>query len=90
MRRKKWSELTPKQRGLILALASVEVALTATAAVDLIRRPSEQVRGSKAAWAAGLLVQPVGPVAYLIAGRLPTACCQGTCTGACCVGGAGA
>jgi hypothetical protein len=73
MRRKKWSELTPKQRSLILVLASVEMALTATAAVDLIRRPSAQVRGSKAAWAAGLLVQPVGPIAYLTVGRLPAA-----------------
>jgi hypothetical protein len=71
MRRKKWSELTPKQRSLILVLASVEMALTA--AVDLIRRPSAQVRGSKAAWAAGLLVQPVGPIAYLTVGRLPAA-----------------
>ena len=35
------------------------------ALVDLVRRPAEQVRGRKAIWAVGLLVQPFGPIAYL-------------------------
>lgn len=55
----------------IVALASVELALTATALVDLARRPAAQVRGPKALWALGCFVQPVGPVAYLAVGRSP-------------------
>lgn len=68
-RRRRWSELSGPQRVAIVALASVELALTATALVDLARRPADQVRGPKALWALGCFVQPVGPVAYLVAGR---------------------
>ena len=57
------------QRAAIVAGAAVELALTTTALVDLARRPASQVRGSKALWALGCFVQPVGPVAYLALGR---------------------
>lgn len=57
------------QRAAIVAGAAVEVALTTVALVDLARRPAGQVRGSKALWALGCFVQPVGPVAYLALGR---------------------
>jgi hypothetical protein len=70
-RRRRWSELSNGQRVAIVALASVELALTATALVDLARRPSDQVRGPKALWALGCFVQPVGPIAYLAVGRAP-------------------
>jgi len=69
VKRRKWSELSPQQRRLTLVLASIELALTATAAVDLARRPAAQVRGPKAAWVAALFVQPFGPIAYLVAGH---------------------
>lgn len=65
MANKKWSELSSGQQTAILTLASVEMALTATALVDLIRRPADQVHGRKAVWAVALFVQPVGPIAYL-------------------------
>lgn len=73
MARKKWSELSGGQRAAILTLACIEISLTATAAVDLLRRPDDQVKGSKALWAAALVVQPFGPIAYLVAGRQPQA-----------------
>lgn len=57
------------QRAAIVAGAAVELVLTTTALVDLARRPASQVRGSKALWALGCFVQPVGPVAYLAVGR---------------------
>lgn len=57
------------QRAAIVAGAAVELVLTTTALVDLARRPASQVRGSKALWALGCFVQPVGPVAYLALGR---------------------
>jgi hypothetical protein len=69
MQQRRWSDLSPRQRALLLTLVSVELALTATALVDLARRPAAQVRGPKVAWAVGCFVQPVGPIAYLAVGR---------------------
>ncbi|MEI8080522.1 MAG: PLD nuclease N-terminal domain-containing protein [Actinomycetes bacterium] len=67
-RNKKWNELTSAQQTAILVVGSVELALTATAFVDLARRPQPQVRGSKVWWSLGILVQPIGPIAYLVWG----------------------
>jgi len=69
MEKRKWDDLPAWQKTAILVAASVELALTATALVDLVRRPREQVRGPKPLWALGCFVQPVGPVAYLALGR---------------------
>ena len=69
--KRRWSDLTPAQQGLILASAAVELALTATAIIDLARRPSDQIRGPKPLWLLGCIVQPVGPLAYLALGRRP-------------------
>ena len=63
--KRRWSEMSPGQRAGVLIVGSVELALTVTALVDLIRRPADQVRGDKRLWALGVLVQPVGPIAYL-------------------------
>ena len=71
--KKQWSDLTGRQRAVVLVAASIELALTATALVDLVRRPAAQVRGPKALWALGCFIQPVGPVAYLVRGRRSTA-----------------
>jgi Phospholipase_D-nuclease N-terminal len=68
MNAKKWDDLTDRQKAALLVAASVELALTATALVDLARRPRELVRGPKAIWLLGCLVQPVGPIAYLTIG----------------------
>lgn len=65
MAKKSWSELTSAQKTVVLTLVSIEVSLTATALLDLVRRPADQVHGRKGVWALALFVQPVGPVAYL-------------------------
>jgi hypothetical protein len=49
----------------MLGLASIELVLTSTAAIDLLRRPAAQIRGPKPLWWLGIFVQPVGPIAYL-------------------------
>ena len=67
----RWSDLTRTQQRLIIALAAVEMAFTATALVDLARRPVRDVRGPKQLWLLGCFVQPVGPLAYLTLGRRP-------------------
>jgi hypothetical protein len=72
MARKKWNELSPRTRRLVVAGASVEGALKIAALVDLARRPADRVRGSKKAWATAIvLVNSMGavPVAYFVRGR---------------------
>jgi len=57
---------------LIVAAGAIEGALKAAALIDLARRPSSEVRGSKAAWAVGVsLINSLGalPVAYFAWGR---------------------
>jgi len=68
MHKKKWDDLSDRQQTALLVAASVNLALTATALVHLACRPRELVRGSKALWLLGCLVQPVGPIAYLTIG----------------------
>jgi hypothetical protein len=65
----RWEELTKRQRGLLLALASAEAVLTITAAVSLARTPEDAVRGRKGLWWPAIFVQPIGPIAYLLWGR---------------------
>lgn len=67
--KRKWSELTPPQQKALVAGAAVEVVLTAVALRDLAKRSSGQVRGSKRLWALSFVVQPFGPVVYLLRGR---------------------
>ena len=69
MARKHWNDLTPGQQTAILVAASVQISLAATAWVDLARRPTGQVRGSKAVWAALIAVNFVGPISYFAVGR---------------------
>jgi hypothetical protein len=64
-----WSDLPRWQKAGALIIAPAEIVLTTMAAIDLIRRPSGQVRGPKALWWAGIFVQPLGPIAYLKWGR---------------------
>jgi hypothetical protein len=73
MAKKRWQELSPRTRRVIVTAAVVDGVLKVAALVDLKRRPAEQVRGSKQAWAATLvLVNSAGvvPVAYFVKGRL--------------------
>jgi hypothetical protein len=69
MTRKRWSELSGRQQGAIVAAAVVQQALAAATLWDLRRRPSAQVRGSKKLWVAAAFVNFVGPLAYFTVGR---------------------
>jgi hypothetical protein len=73
--KKQWSDLSPRIRRLILIGGAFEGALKTAALVDLVRRPSEEVRGSKPLWAAAIvLINSVGVVsiAYFAYGRQRT------------------
>ena len=68
-RRRRWSDLSPRERTAICLLGTVQLALQAAALVDLRRRPSRRVRGDKRAWVAASFLNFVGPIAYFARGR---------------------
>ena len=67
--KKQWSDFSKGQRGATLIGSALEVVLTTVALADLARRPRAQVRGPKPLWVLGCVVQPFGPIAYLVFGR---------------------
>ncbi|BFU44750.1 hypothetical protein [Krasilnikovia sp. MM14-A1004] len=68
---RRWSELSQRQRRLIVLAAAAETALKAAMVIDLKRRPASRVRGPKWLWASGVLVNSAGivPAAYFLVGR---------------------
>ncbi len=69
---RKWSDLSPSTRRLIIAGAAVETSLKAAALVDIKRRPASQIRGSKWIWAPAVTVINsfgLAPLAYFLFGR---------------------
>lgn len=70
-RQKKWSDLAPGQQRAVIVTGAVQLSLAAAAWVDLARRPAEQVRGSKAKWAAIIAINWFGPIAWFARGRKP-------------------
>jgi hypothetical protein len=74
--RKKWSDLSPRTRRFIVLATAIEGALKIAALIDLARRPSSEVRGSKRRWAAAVaLINAAGtvPIAYFLWGRRTSA-----------------
>ena len=68
-RKTRWSDLSSRQRGVIVVGAIAELVITTLALRDLTRRPASQVRGSKVLWVLTFCVQPFGPILYFVAGR---------------------
>jgi len=73
MAKKRWADLSPRERAVILALGSVQLSLAATAWTDLARRDRDQVNGSKGKWAAIIAVNFLGPLSYFRWGRRTSA-----------------
>ena len=72
MPKTRWKDLSPTAQRLILLGGAVEGIMKLIALIDLKRRPSSEVNGSKARWAVAiLLLNSVGvvPVLYLLRGR---------------------
>jgi hypothetical protein len=70
--KKRWSDLDPGVRRLIVVIGAFEGVLKIAALIDLARRPSADVRGSKARWAAAvILLNSAGavPLLYFRYGR---------------------
>lgn len=63
-------DLSGRQQTVIHTLASVELALAATAWADLVRRPAAEVNGRKRTWAALIGINFIGPLAYFRWGQV--------------------
>ena len=73
---KRWNDLGPRTRRLLVVAGAIDAVLKIAALIDLTRRPSDEVRGSKAGWAAAVsLVNSLGvvPLAYFAWGRRKSA-----------------
>jgi hypothetical protein len=69
---RRWSDLSERNRRLIIAAAIVEFILKTAVVFDIRRRPASQIRGSKRIWiAAAVLVNSagIGPLSYFAFGR---------------------
>jgi Family of unknown function (DUF5652) len=70
--KKRWRDLSPGIRRLIVAVGAFEAMLKVAALADLARRPAKEVRGSKLRWAVAIaLANSLGavPLAYFFYGR---------------------
>ena len=71
-RRRRWSDLSDRDRGLVVVGASVDGALRIAALADLRRRPATAIRGRKWVWTTVLgLTSSAGlvPAGYFLFGR---------------------
>lgn len=66
---RKWSDLSDRQKAVVLVMGSIQLSLAATAWTDLAKRPPEQVNGPKLAWTAIIAINFVGPILYFVIGR---------------------
>ena len=69
-KQKQWREMSNGQRVTVVVVGAAQIALTAAAFRDLIKRPADRVNGPKAAWGLALLVNWVGPLTYFAKGRI--------------------
>src|SRR5436190_11834571 len=72
--KRRWSELGEGQRRAIKTVAVIEGILKLAALIDIVRRPADQIRGSKWGWATSVIVvnsAGVVPISYFLFGRRP-------------------
>jgi hypothetical protein len=72
MAHRRWDEMSPTSRALVITVGVVDASLRAWALADLKGRPDDQVNGPKAVWGLALtVVSSAGmlPAAYLLLGR---------------------
>lgn len=62
----------PAGKAALTTLGIIQVVFAALAFWDLASRPAKQVRGAKPAWIPVILVNWIGPAAYLLFGVRPT------------------
>jgi hypothetical protein len=73
-RRRRWSDLSERDRRLLVLGAAVDAIMKSAALIDLKRRPTAGIRGRKWVWATVItLANSVGivPAGYFLFGRRP-------------------
>lgn len=68
-RTRRWSDLGPAQRALIIAASVVQVGLLGAALADLRRRDPAEIAGPRWVWAVVSLINFAGPISYFVFGR---------------------
>lgn len=69
MQGKRWSDLSGKQRIMIIVGGLIQAALLGLTLMDLRHRPAEQIRGPKKLWFGLAFVNYIGPISYFLFGR---------------------
>ena len=70
--RRRWSDLSPGTRRLIIVTAVAESIIKGAALIDIKRRPASQIRGPKWLWVPVIAVvnsAGVVPISYFLFGR---------------------
>lgn len=71
LQRKKWTDLTPFQKSMVVLLGFVQVTLLIAALVDIRDRSPEEINGDKRLWTLLAFVNYIGPISYFLFGRKP-------------------
>jgi hypothetical protein len=69
MAKKKWSDLSAGQKRGIVVSGAVQIGLLIAALVDIHRRSTGEIRGSKWVWTAVSFINFAGPISYFAFGR---------------------
>jgi hypothetical protein len=69
VRKRRFRDLSPRSRRLLVALGAVQLSLNVAAQIDISRRMSAEVRGPKVCWRLVSLINVLGPLAYFRWGR---------------------
>jgi hypothetical protein len=73
---RRWSDLSDRNRKVIIAAAVGEAVLKTAVLIDISRRPASQIRGSKRMWIIAAVVvnsAGLGSLSYFAFGRQPAA-----------------
>jgi hypothetical protein len=69
---RRWSDLSGRNRKLIIAAAITEAVLKTAVLIDMRHRPASEIRGSKRMWIAAAVVvnsAGIGPISYFVFGK---------------------
>lgn len=69
MRSKRWDQLSPGKKVLVMLLTSVQISLAVSAWADLAQRPAREINGRKGTWAGVIAINFIGPLLYFRRGR---------------------
>ena len=76
MTKRRFRDLSPMSKSLVIAVGVIQVGLNVAAQIDITRRPASQVRGPKLRWRLLSFVNVFGPLAYFRWGRQSTSSTQ--------------